>query len=265
MNLTAKAISSDFSRTPDQEEHIDISVQNLSKKFGNVTVLNDVSFEVQRGTSIALLGHNGSGKSTLLRCLVRLIDPEQGNVQLLGHNVTKIDGKDLRELRSRIGFIFQHHNLVKRASVLSNVLHGALSRSHNPRLWFQGTAPRKEREQAMQALDQVGLAEFASRRADQLSGGQSQRVAIARALMQRPHLIMADEPVASLDPQAGDDVMNLLFTLSQQNNITLLFSTHHLDHALSFSERIVVLKKGNLIRHAPTFEQNVKELRGLYE
>jgi phosphonate transport system ATP-binding protein len=221
----------------------DIEVVGLTKRFGATDVLRGVALRVPRGELCALIGANGAGKSTLLRCLLRLVEPDRGAVQVLGQDPGRLRGRDLRRLRARVGFIFQRHNLVPRLSALSNVTHGAIARAH-ARAWHQLLAPDALRAEAMRCLDEVGLTAIALRRADALSGGQSQRVAIARALMQRPDLILADEPVASLDPVAGREVMALLADLARQRNITVLFTTHHMEHALHFADRVVGLRAG---------------------
>ncbi len=194
-----------------------------------------MSLQVPRGQSVALVGANGAGKSTLLRCCLRLIEPDQGTINLLSRDVRTLRRRQLRQLRAEVGFVFQRHNLVAQLSVLSNVLHGAQSRHGGPQVWYQSLAPRRLREEAMHCLELVGLADFAAHRADRLSGGQSQRVAIARTLMQRPRLMFADEPVASLDPNAGEEVMELFADLIRRQRLTLVFTSHHIDHALRFA------------------------------
>ena len=180
-----------------------LKVQRLSKRFDGAVapVWSEISFEVPSGQSVAIIGGNGTGKSTLLRCCLRLIEPNDGDVHLHGEKLTGSHARQLRRMRSNVGFVFQKHNLVPRLSVLSNVLHGGMARSRGPRHWHHALASKEDREYAMHCLEQVSLAHLAERRADHLSGGQSQRVAVARALMQKPRTIFADEPVASLDPQ----------------------------------------------------------------
>jgi phosphonate transport system ATP-binding protein len=160
--------------------------------------------------------------------------------------------------------VFQKHNLVPRLSVLTNVLHGGLARSSTPRLWYQGWASDAHRQEAMACLGQVGMAHLARQRADALSGGQSQRVAIARALMQQPETIFADEPVASLDPQAGEDVMQVFSDLSRRQGLTLVFVTHHLEHAVRYADRVIGLQGGSLALDAPAPTLPVQQLRSMY-
>lgn len=242
-----------------------LEVSGLSKSFGvGRQVLKDVSFVVGKGESVALLGSNGAGKSTLLRCCVRLIEPDSGTVRLMGHGIDGLGPTDLRSVRARVGFVFQRHNLVPRLSALSNVVHGALSRQDEPRLWFQSLAPAKLRLEALACLDRVGLAAVADQRADRLSGGQSQRVAIARALMQKAEIILADEPVASLDPAAGDEVLALFDDLNRREGLTLVFTTHNLRHALDRADRVVALSGGRIELDAPSHTLSVDSLRNLY-
>lgn len=239
---------------------------SLSKRFRGTAapVWSDISFDVPNGQSVAIIGGNGTGKSTLLRCCLRLIEPDSGDVHLHGELLTGESPGQLRLKRAAVGFVFQKHNLVPRLSVLTNVLHGALSGSRSLRLWHQALASRGDREFALHCLDQVGLADLAERRAERLSGGQSQRVAIARALMQRPRTIFADEPVASLDPQAGEDVMDCFSRLVRDRGLTLVFVSHHLDHALAYTDRILGLRAGRLDLDAPAASETISGLRGLY-
>jgi phosphonate transport system ATP-binding protein len=238
----------------------------LSKRFGGgVEVLSDVSLAVGKGEAVALIGANGAGKSTLLRCCLRLVEPEAGEIRLLGREVRALAPAALRRLRARVGFVFQRHNLVPRLPVLSNMLHGARARQPGPRAWFHEIAPRALREEAMSCLARVGLADLATRRADQLSGGQSQRIAIARALMQRPEVMFADEPVASLDPAAGEEVMACFLELIRRDRLTLVFTTHDLRHALGYGDRVVGLRGGRVTIDAPAAALDQHSLRAFYE
>lgn len=243
----------------------DLALRGLRKSFGGVEILCGVDLEITKGRSVALIGANGSGKSTLMRCCLRLLDPDGGTIRLLGSDITKLNGRALRRLRARVGFVFQRHNLVPRLSVLSNVLHGAQARRGGPSTWFQGLARTEDREEAMHCLDLVGLADQAAKRADTLSGGQSQRVAIARALMQRPHMVFADEPVASLDPAAGEDVMALFANLMQDQNVTLFFTSHHLNHALDFADHLIALQSGRKVLDGVSAGQNLATLKSIYQ
>jgi phosphonate transport system ATP-binding protein len=240
-------------------------VRALACGRGERVVLAEVGFALHPGGALLLRGANGAGKSTLLRCCLRLIEPDAGTIRLLGRDVRALDPAGLRALRAEIGFVFQKHNLVGRLSALSNVLHGAIGRAPFARAWFQSLAPRALREEAMECLHRVGLAAIAERRAARLSGGQSQRVAIARALMQRPRLMFADEPVASLDPAAGEEVMALFLDLIRRQGLTLLFTSHDLAHAIAFADRVIALRAGRIVLDAPAATLDVAQLRALYD
>ena len=244
----------------------DLEVRGLAKRFnGGVEVLSNVALAIGKAEAVALIGANGAGKSTLLRSCLRLVEPDAGEIRLLGEDVRALKPAALRRLRARVGFVFQRHNLVPRLPVLSNVLHGAVARHAGPRAWFHEIAPRALREEAMRCLERVGLAGLATRRADQLSGGQSQRVAIARALMQRPELMFADEPVASLDPAAGEEVMGCFLELIRGEKLTLVFTTHDLRHALDYGDRVVGLRGGRVTIDAPSTALDLASLRSFYE
>jgi phosphonate transport system ATP-binding protein len=244
---------------------LDLAVRGLRKGFGDgVPVLRDVTVAVARGEAVSLIGANGAGKSTLLRACLRLIEPDAGSVELLGREVTTLAPEALRHLRAQVGVVFQRHNLVPRLSVLSNVVHGAQARAAGPRTWFQALAPQRIRAEAMHCLELVGLTDLARRRADQLSGGESQRVAIARAFMQRPRLMLADEPVASLDPSAGEAVMRLFVDLLRRQRMTLLFTSHNLRHAVEYADRVVGLRHGRVELDAPAAGQDLARLREIY-
>ena len=224
-----------------------LEIQNLTKVFPDGTVaLKDVSFEVQDGEFLAVIGLSGSGKSTLLRCINRLIDPTSGRVIWNGQDITAASGAELRQIRRQIGMVFQHFNLVKRSSVTTNVLTGRLGYVSPWRSLF-GRFSADDRRRAVAAMARVGIEEKADNRADQLSGGQQQRVGIARALMQEPKLLLADEPVASLDPVLSHSILRYLELLNQQDRITVLCSLHFLDLVHRYATRVVGLKAGELV------------------
>lgn len=241
-----------------------IIATGVAKSFGTKLVLRGVDIEVPVGQSLAVIGANGTGKSTLLKCFVRLVTPDAGRIELLNENVMALSGSRLRRLRGRVGFVWQRHNLVPRVSVLTNVLHGVQSRSSGPQSWLQALATREARQEAMRCLEAVGLADVALQRADQLSGGQSQRVALARVLMQRPEIVLADEPDASLDPQAGDDAMRLLAHLTRSQRLTLVFVSHRMEHAIEHSDRIVGLGAGRVQLDVPAGRADPAELRHFF-
>lgn len=244
---------------------VDIAAQGIGKAFGGTRIFSDVSFRLVRGEAVALVGANGAGKSTLLRCLMGLIPVSEGKVVLLGEDTTGLKGKAIRTLRSRIGLVSQKHNLVPRLSVLSNVCHGLLGRHPGVRHWSHVFAPAQSRDAAMAALEKVGLAGFATRRADRLSGGQSQRVAIARAIVGNPEVLIADEPCASLDPAAGEDVMELFFRLVREEGVTVVFTSHNIEHALRYGDRVLGLADGGLRLDTTAASLNQSDLRGLYD
>jgi phosphonate transport system ATP-binding protein len=242
-----------------------VRISRLRKEFqAGKPVLAGIDLAIAKGSLVALIGANGTGKSTLLRCIPKLVVPESGTVEVFGAPVATKRGKALRRLRSRIGFVFQKHNLVGRLSSLSNVVQGAQARGFGVRAWYQGFASRRLRDEAMACLDRVGLAQAAGQRADSLSGGQSQRVAIARALMQQPEIVLADEPAASLDPQAGDDIMSLLLSLMREQGATVVFTSHHLKHAIEYADRVIGLSGGRVVLDAPARALREQDLRGLY-
>jgi len=245
-------------------EQLEIRVKGLVKSFGRTIILNGVDLAVSKGEAVALVGSNGAGKSTFLRCLLRLIEPSDGTVEMGGVDVMSMGRSSLRKLRSQIGFVFQKHNLVPRLTALTNVLHGAQSRKRGPRVWWHMLATDGERQEAMRCLQLVGLSHVAEQRVDQLSGGQSQRVAIARALMQRPRIMFADEPVASLDPNAGEEVMRLFVELIRSRGLTLVYTSHSVRHALEYSDRVIGLRAGRIEMDSASSDLNQETLRRIY-
>lgn len=242
-----------------------IQVRDLRKTFGRtVHALQGVDLDIRRGEGVILLGHNGSGKSTLLRCLNRLEDPTSGSILFNGEDIIRARPRVLRDVRRRIGFVFQRFNLVGNLTAFQNVLFGALGRhGYIPSLSM--FASRGTRLEAMEALDRVGLADQARQRADQLSGGQQQRVAIARALVQKPEVILADEPIASLDPRAARAVMDCLWDVGREHQFTIICTLHQLEIALDLGERIVALKEGRKVMDANGAGLAKHDLAWLYE
>lgn len=224
-----------------------LKVEHLNKVYPNGTVaLRDVSFQVNEGEFLAVIGLSGSGKSTLLRCINRLIEPTSGKIIWNDKDITAVPASQMRNVRRQIGMIFQQFNLVKRSSVMTNVLSGRLGYvdpSHSLVNYFSP----QDRQRALASLEQVGLVEKAYVRADSLSGGQQQRVGIARALMQDPKLILADEPVASLDPVLAHSILKYLEQLNKERKITVLCSLHFLDLVHRYATRAIALKDGQLV------------------
>jgi phosphonate transport system ATP-binding protein len=224
-----------------------LEIKNLTKIYDDGTVaLRDVSFEVDDGEFLVIIGLSGSGKSTLLRCINRLIDPTEGQIVWDGLDITVADARQLREIRRQIGMVFQHFNLVRRSTVLTNVLSGRLGYV-NPWSSLLHSFPAEDRNMAMQALERIGIADQAHKRADELSGGQQQRVGIARALMQQPRIILADEPVASLDPVLAHSILEHLELLNQEEDITILCSLHYLDLVQRYATRVIGLRDGRIV------------------
>ncbi len=241
-----------------------LRVEHLTKIYPNGTVaLKDVSFEVADGEFLVVIGLSGSGKSTLLRCINRLIEPTEGKIYWNGKDITAASPAELREIRRHIGMIFQHFNLVKRSKVITNVLAGRLGYV-NPWLSLLGIWPAEERKRALVALERVGIADKAYERADALSGGQQQRVGIARALMQEPRLILADEPVASLDPVLAHSILQYLEQLNKEG-VTIICSLHFLDLVHRYATRVIALKEGVKVFEGKPEEidrQRFKEIYG---
>jgi phosphonate transport system ATP-binding protein len=243
-----------------------LEIEALTKRYPDGTMaLDGVDLFVPSGGAVVLLGSNGSGKSTLLRCSMRLLEPTSGAVRIGDIDVTTADARELRAVRRGVGVVFQHINLVEHVSVLSNVLHGQLGRDASPRQWFAISASRDSRAHAMHCLERAGVADFAARRADQLSGGQRQRVALARMLMQQPTMVLADEPVAALDPRAGREVMDLLWTIVEEDGLTLVCALHQLQLARAYGQRIVGLRAGRKIRDCPTDALTEADISALYD
>ncbi|GAA1742073.1 phosphonate ABC transporter ATP-binding protein [Microbacterium paludicola] len=230
-----------------------VEITGLGKTYPGAAsaALTGVSLSVARGEIVVLLGLSGSGKSTLLRHIDGLESPTAGTVVSLGEDVASLKGRALRELRGKIGFIFQQFELVGPLTVLENVLAGALSTLSGPRIgiWMY---PASLRRKALEHLERVGLLERAYQRADTLSGGQQQRVAIARALMQDPEILLADEPVASLDPESSSQVMALIREIAAERGLTVVCSLHQVELALGWGDRIVGLRAGEVVLDTST-------------
>lgn len=241
-----------------------LKVEHLTKVYPNGTeALKDVSFEVADGEFLVVIGLSGSGKSTLLRCINRLVEPTSGKIIWNGVDVTAASTNEIRHIRRQIGMVFQQFNLVKRSSVLTNVLSGRLGYS-NPWMSMLGIWPRAERERAMHALERVGIPDKASSRADALSGGQQQRVGIARALMQEPKLMLADEPVASLDPVLSHSILQYLEQLNRNDGVTVICSLHFLDLVHRYATRVIALKDGIKVFEGLPSEIDRKKFKEIY-
>ena len=241
-----------------------LKVSNLKKVYdGGVQALEKVSFEVPKGQFLAVIGLSGCGKSTLLRCINRLIEPTEGKIIFDGEDVTAASEDELRHIRRKIGMVFQHFNLVQRSSVLTNVLAGRLGYV-NPVWSLLNRFPASDLEKAMRELDRVGIADKAKYRADELSGGQQQRVGIARAMMQEPHLVLADEPVASLDPVLAHSIMQYLEKINKEDGVTVLCSLHFLDLVHRYADRVIALNQGQLVFDGLPQEINDEKFKEIY-
>ena len=250
--------------SPKTSTHPILEIEGLVKDYpGGRRALDNVSLRVSAGELVVVLGANGSGKSTLLRCAVRLIDPSAGSVRVVGQDLARLRGRALREARRSVAMIFQTANLVRRRTALANVASGALGRHHDP-ISALGWLPREELLYAGELLERLGLLHLAHKRADTLSGGEAQRVAIARGLAQRPRVLLADEPVASLDPEAAEDVLQLLAHLAASEHLGVVCVLHQPELALRHAMRIVGLRRGRLVFDAPVDAVDARMIGELY-
>jgi len=222
-----------------------IEIRGLAKSYGDHQALCDVNLSIRPGEFVVVLGPSGAGKSTLLRCINRLIEPTAGDIVVDGTSLSS-NRRDLRLLRRNVAMIFQQHNLVKRLSVLKNVLVGRMA-DLSPILSSLQLFPEADVKIALHCLEQVAMSHKARNRADALSGGEQQRVGIARALAQQPKFMLADEPVASLDPKTSRIVLNYLKKSCKESNIAVLCNLHQIDYALEFAERVVGLSAGRVV------------------
>ena len=248
---------------PDTRLQPMLSIRGLSKTYpGGVRALNNISIDVAAGEFLVILGPSGAGKSTLLRCINRLVDPSEGQVLHNGREITGHRG-DLRAIRRQFGMVFQQFNLVKRLSVLTNVLTGRLG-YHS--LWrsLVYSFPEADKRIAIECLARVAMDHKAFQRADTLSGGEQQRVAIARALAQQPTVILADEPVASLDPKIARQVLGYLREAARDLGITVLCNLHQVDYAKEFSERVVGMSRGSVVFEGPPAQLTDDILHRIY-
>ncbi|MBB5694120.1 phosphonate ABC transporter ATP-binding protein [Muricoccus pecuniae] len=238
-------------------------IEGLTRRYNGRIAVDDVCLEVPRGSFVGVIGRSGAGKSTLLRMVNRLADPSAGRVLWDGRDVTRLRGRELRDWRGRCAMVFQGFNLSGRLDVLTNVLMGRLNHVSTPRallrLWSA-----EDRAIALSALERFDIAELASQRAESLSGGQQQRVAIARALVQEPDIILADEPIASLDPRNTRIVMDALARINRDFGITVLCNLHALDIARGYCDRLVGLSAGRLVFDGPPGELDAEAARKLY-
>lgn len=248
-----------------------LQVRQLVKKYPSGTLaVAGVSFDLTPQDFLVVIGCSGAGKSTLLRCLNRLLKPTSGKIILLGEDITNVSGNGLQRVRRRMGMIFQQFHLVQRLTVLENVLAGRLRFQTSPLLHTMSLAKifsKKEKDYALHCLSEVGIADLAMQRADCLSGGQQQRVAIARVLAQDPDVILADEPIASLDPRSASLVMELLQEIHERKGIPVVVNLHHLEYVNRYAKKVLGMRQGRLIFEGPVSllnEDTVAEIYGGY-
>lgn len=240
-----------------------LTVKDLGRRFGEVSALEDVTLSIDEGEFIGVIGRSGAGKSTLLRLLNRLIEPTSGRIVFGDEDVSAKRGRALQDWRRRAAMIFQQFNLIDRLSVLDNVLVGRVAMVPRWRSWSM-TWPMADRARAIEALDRLDMTDHALKRADQLSGGQQQRVAIARALVQTPKLILADEPVASLDPRSTKAVMDALAQINREDGLTVLCNLHNIDLARQYCRRIIGINAGRVVFDGPVGDLDEAAIRLIY-
>lgn len=242
-----------------------IKFEHVDKVYANGTkALDDVSLSIEQGEFVAIIGLSGAGKSTLIRTINKMIDTTDGSLTVNGVDVSALKGKELRSFRRKIGMVFQSFNLVSRTSVINNVLTARVAEMPLFRVLF-GLYSKQDKILALESLDKVGILDKAYIRADQLSGGQQQRVALARTLAQKPEIILADEPVAALDPVMADVVMEDFKRINRDLNITVMINIHHVDLALQYADRIIGIRAGRIVYDGPTAsitEETLKEIYG---
>jgi len=241
-----------------------LKIEHVSKVYDNgVRALTNINIEIPEGQFLVIIGLSGSGKSTLLRCINRLIEPTEGRILWNDVDITAATDEELRHIRRRIGMIFQQFNLVKRSKVITNVLAGRLGYT-NPLWSFINHFSHEDKNNALDKLARVGIRDKAYVRASELSGGQQQRVGIARALMQEPQIMLADEPVASLDPATSHSIMKYLQALNKEDDITVICSLHFLSLARAYADRVIALKDGRLEFDGPPAEIDNQRFREIY-
>lgn len=241
-----------------------LEMENVSKSYhAKAKVLENINLQVEKGKLISVIGPSGAGKSTLLRTINRMVQIDGGKIIFDGVDTTHYRKQSLRKMRRDIGMVFQHYNLVPRLTVIENVLHGRLGYKTT----LQGLLNRfteEEKHQAFSLLDTLGIVEHAYKRCDQLSGGQQQRVGIARALIQNPKLILCDEPIASLDPNASEVIMNYLKRITEEYDITCIVNLHQVEVAKQYADRIIGLNKGTIVFDGVPLQLTEEQINRIY-
>ena len=242
-----------------------IEFKDVSKIYSNGVVgLDHVNLTIEQGEFVGIIGLSGAGKSTLLRSINRMHDITSGSLMVDGLEISKLKTKELRNFRRKIGMIFQSFNLVTRTTVIRNVL---MAKVPDMTFWrvLLGAFKKEDKIEALENLDKVGILDKAYIRADQLSGGQQQRVALARTLTQNPQIILADEPVAALDPVTAKQVMNDFKRINQEMNISILINIHHVELALEYADRIIGIRAGKIVYDGPSKDVTEEVLNTIYE
>ena len=241
-----------------------ITFKNVSKQYaGGRCALDSINLTIERGTIVSVIGSSGAGKTTFIRCINRLIDCTAGTVEIDSEVLQKMSSRRLKQLRRKIGMIFQNYNLVERLTVFENTLHGCLGALPLYRSLF-GLYPQKERSQALAILEELGLSDHLYQRCTDLSGGQKQRTGIARALMQNPDILLCDEPVSSLDPQSAQDILDYIEKIVRARNLTCIMNLHHVDYAKRYSDRIIGLGNGKVVFDGKPEELSEEALHAIF-
>jgi len=242
-----------------------LEFKQVHKTYNNITkALTDVTFSIQEGEFVSIIGPSGSGKSTILRCINRLVDATEGTITFDGHDVMQASKREIRQIRKKIGMVFQHYNLVERLSVVENVLHGRLGY----KMTLTGAAgiyTEEEKKEAFIVLEKLGLSEQAYKRCNQLSGGQKQRVGIGRSIMQNPRLVLCDEPIASLDPSTAKVIMDHMSDINKNMGITCILNLHQVDVAMRYSKRIIGLAGGQIVYDGPPEKLDKSKIYEIYQ
>lgn len=241
-----------------------LEVRGLEKTYdGKKVVLNGMNCEINEGELVSVIGSSGAGKSTFLRCINRMIEPTSGEMIFDGEDIAAVGKRELKEIRTKIGMIFQHYNIVKQLTAVENVLHGKLGRM-SALQGVLGLYSEEDKRRAFEILEELGLGGHEYKKCGNLSGGQKQRVGIARALIQDPLLILCDEPIASLDPQSSKVIMDILKKITIEKNITCIVNLHQVDVAMKYSDRIIGLKDGNIIFDGAPRELTPETIHEIY-
>ena len=241
-----------------------LEIKNLTVEYGNFRAIDNVSFTVKDGEFVAVIGSSGGGKSSLMKAINLLVKPKSGSIKIDGEEMTELSSRKLRMKRRKIGFVFQDYNLIDRLSVIENVLTGRLGYKSSLKSLL-GIFSKEEYENAEKALEKVGLSEKLFVRGDELSGGQKQRVAIAKALVQEPKIILADEPVASLDVNSSKIIIEYFKEINRVQGITVIINIHDVNIALKYADRVIALKKGKIVFDGKGSEITDDVLKRVYE